>query len=259
MKPAAAVCLFLVTGLSTFCKGQANVNENLETAFIYVDGTTGSDTNPGTQQKPLKTIGAASSMAVTNNHSNIGTRVTINPGTYRESFSLTGVSQDTSYPITFQAATNGTVIMNGALVYTGWTVYSGNSNIYTNTWTNTWGLCPAVGGCPALQNISARQEMIFVNGVQLTQVLSFGEMLQGTFYVDTTHSTVYIWPANGTNMSTATVEVATLPYLVAVYGKSNLVFRGIVFQYANSCRGNSAVIVDGSACVLSVGMVTCAN
>jgi hypothetical protein len=242
------VCLVVcVAGVTEFCHAQATVNESLETAFLYVDGTAGSDSNPGTQQAPLKTIGKAASMALTNNYNSIGTRVTINPGTYRESLSLTGVSQDTSYPITFEAATNGTVIMSGAVVYTGWAVYSGNSSIYTNTWNNTWGLCPAVNGCPALQNISARQEMIIVNGVPLTQVLSYGQMLQGTFYVDTTHSTAYVWPASGTNMSTATVEVASLSTLVAVHGKSNLVFRGLVFQYANTCRGLAAVAVNGSA------------
>ena len=37
------------------------------------------------QSKPLKTIGAAASAAETNNQSSIGTKVIINPGTYRES------------------------------------------------------------------------------------------------------------------------------------------------------------------------------
>src|ERR1700719_729259 len=65
--------------------GQATVNESLETATLYVDTAKGSDSNPGTQLKPLKTIGAAASMAETNNQSSIGTKVIINPGTYRES------------------------------------------------------------------------------------------------------------------------------------------------------------------------------
>src|ERR1700752_1581899 len=65
--------------------GQATVNESLETATLYVDTAKGSDSNPGTQAKPLKTIGAAASAAETNNYSSIGTKVIINPGTYRES------------------------------------------------------------------------------------------------------------------------------------------------------------------------------
>src|SRR5882757_6618198 len=67
---------------------QATVNEGLETAYIYVDAVKGSDTNSGTQSEPLKTIGAAATLAQTNNQNSIGTRVTINPGTYRESLKL---------------------------------------------------------------------------------------------------------------------------------------------------------------------------
>ena len=32
---------------------QANINENQETAILYVDVTNGSDSNPGTQELPL--------------------------------------------------------------------------------------------------------------------------------------------------------------------------------------------------------------
>src|SRR5271166_4385091 len=107
-----------------FCLGQANINENLETAFIYVNGTTGSDSNPGTQSSPLQTIGAAATMAETNNYNSIGSRVIISPGTYRESVALSYSPKDTSLPITFEAATKGTVIVSGATVYTGWTKYA---------------------------------------------------------------------------------------------------------------------------------------
>ena len=33
---------------------QSNINENQETAILYVDVTNGNDNNPGTQQLPLK-------------------------------------------------------------------------------------------------------------------------------------------------------------------------------------------------------------
>src|SRR5216684_2165317 len=164
--------------------GQAKVNESLETAPLYVDTLNGQDSNSGTQQKPLKTIGAAASKAETNNQSSIGTKVIINPGTYRESITLSKNNKDTSLPITFQAATNGTVIVSGATVYSGWGTYSLNNSIYTNSWTNNWGECPQLTSCPYQQNIMMRQEMVVVNGTALTQVLSLGQMLQGTFYVD---------------------------------------------------------------------------
>jgi hypothetical protein len=241
------ICSLLLSCCATSAFAQANVNESLETAYIYVDTKTGSDSNPGTQQKPLKTIGAAASMAETNNHSGIGSRVTINPGTYRESITLSHNTKDTSLPITFEAATNGTVIVSGATVYSGWGTYSQNNSIYTNSWTNNWGECPQLSSCLYQPNIMMRQEMVAVNGTVLTQVLSFGQMLQGTFYVDESANQIYVWPKSGTNMSTATVEAATLPGLFAIQHKSNIVVRGITFQYANTCRASAAVSVGGSS------------
>jgi hypothetical protein len=238
-----AVILFA----AQFCLSQATVNESLETAYIYVDGTTGSDSNSGSQQSPLKTIGAASSLAETNNHNSVGSRITINPGTYRESIALNYSSRDTSLPITFEAATSGTVIVSGATVYTGWAKYAANPSIYTNSWLNDWGTCPQITICPFQQEIMMRQEMVAVSGTVLTQVLSITQMQRGTFYVDEQAAQIYVWPPSGTKMSTATVEAASSPTIFQISHKSNIVLRGLTFQYANSCRDSAAVYVTGTS------------
>ncbi|HLZ43526.1 MAG TPA: right-handed parallel beta-helix repeat-containing protein [Candidatus Sulfotelmatobacter sp.] len=230
-----------------FLFGQASVNESLETAFIWVDGTKGSDSNNGSKSSPLQTIGAAITMAQQNNLAGIGTRVTINPGTYRETLTVTHTSQNTALPITFQAATAGTVIISGSTLYTGWVSYSANRNIYTNSWPNQWGTCAQLTICPYQQDIMMRQEMVIVNGIPLTQVLSLGQMQQGTFFVDENAALIYIWPQNGTQISTATVEVPSQPTVLSVEGGTNLVFRGLTFQYANSCRASAAAQVEGNS------------
>ena len=92
-----------------------------------------------------------------------------------------------------------------------------------------------------------RQEMVAVNGTVMTEVLTLAQMVAGTFFVNTTHKLIYLWPPSGTNMSTASVNVATEPNLFTISGKSNIVVRGIVFQYANSCRSVPAVAVTGSS------------
>src|SRR5271169_6776308 len=259
MRCLAACCavFFLIASFVLFPAhgfGQANINESLETNYLYVDTVAGSDSNPGTQQLPLKTIGKAASLAVYANHQNIGTRITINPGVYRESINLIHINTDTSLPITFEAAQNGTVFVSGAVQYTGWQPDGNNSSIYLNSWPNQWGLCPLPSGNgrwhqtgPLQQDIVRSQGMIFVNGTQLTQVLAVGQMKQGTFYVDETAGLVHVWPAAGTEMSTADVEVATLPSLFSLKGKSNIVIRGLTFEYANSCRENAAVSVAGQS------------
>jgi len=247
LPPTILITLMLPLFFLASAFGQANVNEGLETATLYVDTVKGSDSNSGTQSKPLKTIGAAASLAETNNQSSIGTKIIINPGTYRESVTLAHNRKDTSLPITFQAATNGTVIVSGATIYSGWGTYSLNNSIYTNSWTNNWGECAQLTSCPFQQNIMMRQEMVAVNGTVLTQVMSLGQMLQGTFYVDQSANQIYVWPKSGTNMGTATVEAASLPTLLLIQHKSNIVIRGLTFQYANTCRASAAVVVQGTS------------
>ena len=248
MKFTRWLCFGLFTFL-TVCSVawcQATVNENLETAFIYVDTSNGSDSNPGTATLPLKTIGAAVSLAETNNANNVGSRVIINPGVYREAVTIAPPHNVTSMPITFEAAVNGTTYVSGAQQYTGWQVDGGNNNIYTNAWAYAWGLCDTlVPGAPAAPDIVLRREMVFVNGTQLTQVLSLNEVTVDTFYVDESAGTIYMWPPTGINVNTADVEVAVQPTVWSIQGQSNIVVRGLTFEYANTCRESGAVVVSG--------------
>ncbi len=246
-RTVAALSLFAASAWA-----QATVNESLETAFIYVDGTNGSDSNPGTQTLPLKTIGASILIATANNVAGIGTRVIVNPGTYREVLTVASAPNQGSMPMTFQAATNGTVLISGAVQYTGWSAYTGNSSIFTASWPNQWGYCAADGnGAPYEPQIVLRREMVFVNGAQMTQVLSLAEMIYpGSFFVDETHSTIYVWPPAATDMQTADVEVATNPTLLNVVSNNGkpingIVFRGLTFQYGNPCHDAAAVNVSG--------------
>ncbi|HET6178180.1 MAG TPA: right-handed parallel beta-helix repeat-containing protein [Candidatus Sulfotelmatobacter sp.] len=230
--------------------GQAHVDESLETAFLYVDGFAGSDSNPGTQTQPFKTIGKAAGVAILNNQNAVGTRVTINAGTYPETIMLNRTSKTTSLPITFQAAVKNTVKISGTDEWTGWQPYSGNSNIFTHAWPYAWGLCPRAPTGPFEQDINLRREMIFVNGAMLTQVLTFSQLVRGTFFVDETNGIVYIFPALGINIGAAHVEVATRPLLFSGLNVSNLVLRGLRFEQSNGCRNNDTVSFKGGSNVL---------
>ncbi len=191
---------------------QANVNEN-EPASLYVDAAAGSDSNPGTQSQPLKTIAAAANKANLNNTSGIGTKVWINPGVYRESVFMYGSSKLTSAPVTFQAVTTGTAIIDGADVVTGWAQSGSNSSIYTHSWTYSEGTCSLPSGWPSVQPIVLQREMVFVNGAPLTQVLSASQMQPGTFYLNTSTKQMSIWPGSGISINTATVEIANRPVI----------------------------------------------
>jgi hypothetical protein len=242
---ALVLCLFLTEGLA---KAQANINESLETAFLYVNVNTGSDSNPGTEQLPLKTIGKAVELAEQNNQNNIGTQVNIEPGLYRENIDLRGLTNDTALPETFQAVTPGTVFISGADPYTNWSPTSQNPSIYSTAWTYNFALCtPLVGGAPPQPDITLRREMAFVNGAHMTQVLSLAQMAQGTFYVDGTQGQIYLWPPSGVDPNSANVEVADRYHLWVISLKNGVVLRGLTFEYSADCVGNGAVEMNFGA------------
>lgn len=245
------LAVMVIAFFSSLAWGQASVNESLETAFYWVDGVTGADTNPGTQAQPFRTIGVGVAAAEANNRIGIGSKVTVNPGIYREAVTLDSNYQDTASPITIEAAAGGPVIMSGADTFTGWQPYSGNSSIYQTVWPYQFGLCAAdSGGGPFQQDIVLRREVVFVNGVPLTQVLSLTQMRQGTFFVDETNAAIYVWPASGIVIGAADVEVGTRDSLLYLNNKSDVVVRGMTFEYSNSCRNGSALPVMNSSNIL---------
>jgi Abnormal spindle-like microcephaly-assoc'd, ASPM-SPD-2-Hydin len=241
-----SLCALMLPALAW---AQATVNESLETAFLYVDTYVGSDSNPGTQAFPLQTISAAAAIALANNRAGVGTQVIINPGIYRESITIGGGTGQTAMPMTFQAATSGTVTVSGAIPYPNWATYTANPNIYTNTWPYRWGFCTADGGnAPPEQPIVLRREMVFIGGVPMTEVLSLNQMVfPGTFFVDETGGVIYVWPPAGTDMSAAAVEVSTIPNVLTINNMSSVVIRGITFANASSCHSDQAVIVTGNS------------
>ena len=244
--------LLIVTTLAipAFLPAQSNVTEN-QTATLYVDAVSGSDANPGTQSKPFKTILKAVSKAKTNNVSGIGTKVFINSGIYREYVSITSTYNQTGATITLQATQPGKAIISGSDVYTNWSRLSSNSSKYTHSWAKDWGLCKNPSGWPTgYAPVTMRREMVFVNGMPLTQVMSSSLMQSGTFYVDESANTLTIWPASTTDMSTALVEVATRPNTFTVSGRSNMAIRGLLFEHAANCPNTVSAAVNSSTNVL---------
>ncbi len=239
-----AAGLLLWTSLA---RAQAVIDESQETVFLWVDVQNGSDSNPGTQQLPFKTIQKSVTVAEQKDRQGLGTRVTINPGTYRENIVLGGTTKDSLLPETYEAATAGTVFITGADQYTEWTEYSGNPKIYSTPWPYKFGVCPALGGgAPAQQKIVLLQEMAFVNGTPLTQILSLNAMQEGTFFEDETAGLFYIWPPAGTDVNNSDIELADRPALWTLRRKNGVVLRGLTFEYSPDCRSNGAVAADDS-------------
>jgi hypothetical protein len=200
-----------------------------------------SDSNPGTERLPLATIGRAAVLAANNNAKGVATDVAIHAGTYREAVAIRA---QTTVPIVFRSAGDGTVIISGSDTWTGWQPW--RPGVYRHNWPFRWGATPIPAQWPDIQEIARRREMVFVNGRLLTQVLSPAPMAEGTFYVDEQAQWIYIWPPSGTDMARATVEVGIRPSLFKASG-ANLTIRGLTFQHAATFLDGDAVEVsDGS-------------
>jgi hypothetical protein len=229
---------------------QASVTEN-QTTFLYVDAVKGSDSNAGTISSPLKTVQAAITKADANNVKGVGTKVIVNAGVYREFVSIPHVNNQTGATLTLEAATTGTAIIAGSDVVTSWSPESGNASIYSHYWSNNLNSCALPSGWPAnFAPIALQAEMVFVNGIPLTQVMSYSLLRPGTFFADASSESIQIWPSSSTNMATAIVEVANRPETFSVEGRSNVVVRGLVFRHAATCINRSGANITSSSNVL---------
>lgn len=112
--PAWVVLWLCLAAISALCHAA-------DTATIVVDAAhpRSGDSNAGTADAPLKTIGRAVAIA------RPGQTVLIQPGTYREQVDLTA-SGTPQLPITLKAAPGGRAIISGADIITGWRRCAGN-------------------------------------------------------------------------------------------------------------------------------------
>jgi hypothetical protein len=215
---------------------------------IIVDANSGSDTNLGTPERPVKTIAQAAEMAMFNRRKGISTKVKIRPGTYREFVQITSVGPEMGASIEFQSPQVGAAILSGSDIWTDWRPDPTNLRIYVHPWQYRWGSCEHPRGWPVIKDVGLRREMIFVNGTPLTQTLSQKDMKAGSFFVDEVNGVVSVWPPAGTSMVTSKIEVAVRPGVFESNAVSNLSIKGLVFEHANSClstKPNAAVIISG--------------
>ncbi|MBE6477400.1 MAG: DUF1565 domain-containing protein [Propionibacteriaceae bacterium] len=139
---------------------------------IHVSAASGDDSNAGSAQAPLRTLGAALEAA------GDGDTIELADGDYREGElvvrkQVTIVSADGA----------GKATLNGADVVTDWTA-SGDG-----TWSTPHDKVRFCDVCttdpdPARLGAAAHPEQVFIDGVEQTQVLSRDELKPGTFFVD---------------------------------------------------------------------------
>jgi parallel beta helix pectate lyase-like protein len=213
------------------------------THMIHVNAQSpsASDSNPGTETLPVKTIGRAALLSTLDNARGIPVTVLVHPGVYREGIALP--PGGTNAPLTFRGTEIGKAVISGSDVWTGW-IRRGRG-AYGHSWPYTWGLAPVPPGWPTLQAIVRRKEMVFVNGELLTQAMDPGGGSEGAFYVDEVAHLLYIWPKQGADPNRTIVEVAVRDVLFSAVNRANVTLHGLVFQHAATPLDGSAVGFDG--------------
>lgn len=208
-----------------------------------------SDQNPGVPELPFETINGAVRAALMYNRNNIGVKILISPGVYRESITF---QQETSAPVVFEATDKGKVIISGSDIWSEWR-RQGSADTYTYEWPYAWGVTKRNPRIPAdrqFDAIARRREMIFVNGRALKQVLSARELGENTFAIDEMRRAVYLRLAPTITPDAATVEVAVRAPLLSAKKATNVILRGITFQHANTPYHTHAVSFEESSHIL---------
>lgn len=189
----------------------------LSATTYYVD-CNGNDSNKGTSTStPWLTI------AKVNSHTfSPGDSILFNRGcTWREQLVVPSSGTSGSV-ITFGAYGSGAKpILNGSSLVTSWIVYSGAIYSASVAWT---------------------PNMVFEDGLPLTMETSTGAMVAGSYYA--TGSTLYVWTADGSNLSEHTMEASHYPAgaagpnapndgLVRIYNQNYITLDGLDLRESN--------------------------
>jgi parallel beta-helix repeat protein len=192
--------------------------------------TNGSDSNPGTQATPWRTIQKAVSAAPS------GSTIVIRQGTYRESVTLGGKA------LTLQPYPHEQVWLKGSVIVPDW-VRDG-AIWRKDGWTYAFqqNSAPPEYIDPAYP-LAAYPDMVFVNGKPLVQVVSKANVSAGKFYVDYTQAKLYI----GDDPNAQSVSAAALQQALRIINASGTVVRGLGFMhYATQVNQQAAVKGDST-------------
>jgi hypothetical protein len=185
---------------------------------VYYVSTNGSNTNPGTQAAPFKTIQHAANVA------RGGDTVIVKGGVYFEriiDFTNRGTA---SSPVVFRAASGEKVVIDHGLKVPSWSLDGGS--VYK--------------GIPIFPNPNYDKPYnttrVVVDNKPLIKVGTRSQMVEGTFWVDTS-GTIYAWAFGGVNPGTKETLVINL---------SSNYHPGIqIFNDSNSTSVGQYITLDG--------------
>jgi hypothetical protein len=237
------------------------------------------DTNPGTPERPLKTVAKAAAQAEP------GDTVLVGPGVYREYVRLTK-SGTAAAPIVIQARTPGKTVLTGADVIKGWARVPGDAPIWRADWPHVFAINHANGKPvehhPGDAPLYGRAEQAIADGLQclpaadlaalgkawqahraataagksspalVSPVANLGGPWGGMFAAVTVNDkALYVWLADGSDPNRHEMEAATRGMILGVNpwqsrdGVRHVIVRNFIFRYAATHPQRAAVWLHG--------------
>ncbi len=241
-----------------------------------------SDANPGTADRPFKTINRAAQLVQP------GDTVIVKAGIYREHVRLTR-SGKAGLPITFVADPIGSVVITGADIATDWERADNDAPIYRVPWRHRFAINRRPDGSlvehhpdDERHKLWGRAELVVVDGKLCLPALTLDDLrlawrkhadalksgkpspvLQpplpnlggpfvGMFCADPQKGWLYLWLADGSDPNAHQVEVATRSALFGLSPWENrdgvrfVHVRGFIFRHAATFPQRAAVWLHGS-------------
>jgi parallel beta-helix repeat protein len=198
------------------------------TFIVSTQSPRASDSNPGTQGKPLKTISAAASKV------HAGDTVIIHGGEYRETV-IVKASGTKQAPITFEAAKGETPVIKGSEVVRNWVRES------TNIWKAPMPHIPARSNKIDDPSFWATKDVrqvflkdgVLLDAIRLRPVTAKEKLQRGSFFCDQTNNEIYLWLEESEDPNHLTIEAATRGAWLCLPG-SNIVIRGLQMRHAST-------------------------
>lgn len=228
--------------------------------YFVAQSPESSDENPGTSDRPFRTINKAISII------EAGDLIVVHGGIYRESIKLP--KGNPSAPISIQAAPKQdggceNVIINGADIISDWKPYEGqdalqDAHIWTHVpWDHVWigwnenmshGAPPPIG----------RSEQVIVDGELLKPVLSIEDMKPGTFFADPKDTkSLYIRLKNNATPEQHTIEASVRDTLLLAPDYTNV--SNLIFRYGTNRAQHGAIQISGNQVIVEDCIVEWTN
>jgi hypothetical protein len=228
-------CRLLTVYLGLFL----NVSLHGATYFVTQHHPQASDENPGTVDRPWKTISKAVTTIAP------GAVVIIGDGVYRESIIVKsgGTAQS---PIRFESASGAHVVLTAADQLSGWEKSDERRPVYEISWThrfNTWSK-NMTHPDDDYHRVIGRCEQVAIQNYLLHQVLERDQLSPGSFFADIANQKLVVWDIAGRDLNKVFVEASVRQEILRVEG-AYVQLCGLRFRFAANSAQHGAVVLAG--------------